>query len=481
MPLAIELAAARLGVLEPGQLAARLHDALGVLTGGARGVPDRQRTLRATLDWSYGLLAEPERRLLRQLAVFAGGWTLDAAEAICAAPGVDLLAELGGLVEHSLVQVEAGTLEPRYRLLEPTRQYARDRLAASGAEGEARESHARFFLAFAEAAEPRLDGVASLDWSRRVRAEIGNLREALRWWQEQGDAECGVRLAVALRLFWRQQAYTREGMGWVQAFLSHGARPVATQLEARAMLALAEGALRLGAWDEGLAYGRRSLRGFEASGDEQGQARVLNVLAMTLRYQGALAEAEPFLDRAIALYDRLGDRHWMLVCRINRGILVFERGDAAQARAQLAAALPALRAFGDARTTAVGLLNLATYTLTLRQVAGVGALLVEALDLALAIDEQMISSCALAELADLATLEGRWERAACLLGASQEVHRRTGVPIVRTERPFHERAEAAARAALGDIAYAAALASGAALPPDAALDEARSGLVPATA
>ena len=323
----------------------------------------------------------------------------------------------------------------------------------------------------AEAAAAGLEGQSRVLWAGRLRGEIGNLREALAWWQGRGRVAPALQLAAALRPFWRQQEYIREGWGWLSALVARGDGDLPAQVEARAHLALAELAGTLGHWAEGSAHAERSSRGFAAAGDTLGQAHALSHRAMNLRYLGRTAEARAALERAIVLFEEARAERWLLTSRLHLGVLAFDDGDMAEARAQIMAVLPALRAQGDTRLAAVSLLNLATYTLTMRQREGVAALLAEAIELALAIDEQGVVACALAELADLAALDERPLLAARLLGASRAVHERANLPIILSERPFHERAEAAARAALGDGPFAAALADGAALAPAAAARE----------
>ena len=196
IPLAIELAAARVG-LSVEQIAERLDDSLRLLSAGSRTASPRQRTLRGTLDWSYALLSEPERRLFCRLSVFAGGWTLEAAEAVGAGGQTeqsDVLDLLSRLVEKSLVVAEAtGGGGVRYRMLEPIRQYAREKLQEGGEGEEVRRRHASFFLALAEEAEPRLRGPEDMEWLERLEVEHDNLRAALSWALERGEAELGLR------------------------------------------------------------------------------------------------------------------------------------------------------------------------------------------------------------------------------------------------------------------------------------------------
>ena len=205
LPLAIELAAAQMGALPPGQVTRLLDDALRLLGGGSR-TELRQETLRGTLDWSYALLNEGEQALLRRLAVFAGGFDLDAVEGVCSGGPVeqtDVPRLTTALVEKSLVLYEQRDGEGRYRLLEMIREYGREELAACGEADALRARHARFFLALAETAQRELALTAPVRWLDRLEREHDNLRAALDWSTERGEVEAGLRLGSALAEFWR--------------------------------------------------------------------------------------------------------------------------------------------------------------------------------------------------------------------------------------------------------------------------------------
>jgi predicted ATPase len=232
LPLAIELAAARVRVLPPEALLARLASGLQLLTGGARDADARQQTMRATIAWSEHLLAPEEQVLFRRLAVFVGGCMLEAAEAICAAPegvaplALDLLAGLSTLVEHSLVEPREEGGEPRFGLLQVIREYALERLQASGEAEVLRRAHAEALLALAERAEPELTRPAAGAWFDRLEREYDNLRAALGWAREQGEAESGLRLVAALYRFWWVRGHLREGrVGGGVARAGVGRRP----------------------------------------------------------------------------------------------------------------------------------------------------------------------------------------------------------------------------------------------------------------
>ena len=245
LPLAIELAAARSKLFGPEALLARLDQRLVLLTGGAQDLPERQQTLRRALDWSHDLLAATEQVLFRRLAVFAGGWTLEAAEAIggtaaaevgagmtaAGAAGREVLDGLTALVDQSLVQgEEQESGPPRFALLETIREYARERLAASGEAPTIQRAHADYYLALAERAEPELHGPEQLQWLGRLRREHHNLQAALGWARDAGEVELGLRLAGALCQYWNTAAYFGEGRAWIAELLTLAGRHRQRQL-----------------------------------------------------------------------------------------------------------------------------------------------------------------------------------------------------------------------------------------------------------
>jgi predicted ATPase len=237
IPLAIELAAARVGTLSVEQISERLTDSLKLLTGGARTQMPKQRTLRGALDWSHELLSEDEKKLFGRLSVFAGGWTLEAAEAVGAGEDVqeeDILDLLSGLVEKSLVVAKGFDQgRVRYRLLEPVRQFALEKLEEVGEAEEIRRRHAGFFLALAEDAEPRLRGPEDMEWLERLEAEHDNLRAALSWALEPREPQLGLRLAGALWMFWHAHGHYGEGRKWLEEALAKDDRTsVAARLKA---------------------------------------------------------------------------------------------------------------------------------------------------------------------------------------------------------------------------------------------------------
>src|SRR5215216_4419548 len=310
IPLAIELAAARVG-LSVEQIAARLDDSLRLLTSGSRTALPRQRTLRGTLDWSYALLSEPERELFCRLSVFAGGWTLEAAEAVGAGDTqqCDVLDLLSMLVDKSLVVAEAtGIGGLRYRMLEPIRQYAMEKLEEGGDAEEVRRCHNTFFLALAEEAEPKLRGAEDTEWLERLEAEHDNLRVALSWTLERGEAELGLRLAGALWMFWEAHGHYSEGRRWLEKALEKEGRTSAAA-RAKALEGFGWLVFRAGETNRAVVAAEE---GLELS-DDAGlggavRAKFLGLLGWMVEVQGHHARAKELLEESLRLSRDVDDK-----------------------------------------------------------------------------------------------------------------------------------------------------------------------------
>ena len=240
IPLAIELAASRIKALGVEQIAGRLDDRFRILTGGSRTALPRHQTLRSLIDWSYSLLSEPERAMFRKLAVFAGGWTLEAAEAVCVGEGIgasDALELLTHLVEKSLVVADAQAMAPRYHMLETICQYAREKLEEANDAELVSDRHLAYFLSFAEAAEPHFFHPDQLRWYATTDAELDNVRTALEWSLAHARAESGMRLASALHRYWVARLYWREATGWFERLLALPAANPRNALRAKTLFA----------------------------------------------------------------------------------------------------------------------------------------------------------------------------------------------------------------------------------------------------
>jgi predicted ATPase/class 3 adenylate cyclase len=464
IPLAIELAAARVRVLPVEQIAARLDDRFRLLTGGSRTALPRQQTLRALIDWSYDLLTEAERALLARLSVFAGGWTLEAAEAVCAGMWVDrgaILDLLGQLVDKSLVLYAEQGGEARYRLLETVRQYGRERLSEAGEAEAVRQRHRAFFLRLAEEAEPELRGPKQLVWLDRLETEHDNLRAALDAYQEDA-AFLGVRLAGALWWFWVNWGHFAEGQRHIERALARGTG-VPPSWRAKVL----QGAFTLAEWqgDHALArsFGEESLALSTEAGDRWGQAFSLFRLGIISADHGEVERATALGTESLALARDIGDPWLIAYPLLVLGAVARHEGDYERAMALLTESLARARQSGDRYTIAMRLMNLGLTALDQGDTEQAGALCREGLALCQELRNQRGIAWCLGTLAGVAGAEGRAEQAARLLGA---VAGRLAVIGGALLPGFHqnlERRVATARAALGEDDFAAAWEAGRAM------------------
>jgi predicted ATPase/class 3 adenylate cyclase len=310
IPLAIELAAARVRMLSVEQISARLDDRFRLLTGGARTALPRQQTLRALIDWSYDLLTEKERLFLRRLSVFAGGWTLEAAEDVCAGEGIesyDVLDLLTQLVNKSLVTVieHSQSGETRYRVLETIRQYAREKLLEAGGSETTRQRHLAYFIKLVQKAEPELFRSNQAFWLNKLDDELDNLRRALEW-SLSADVEAGLQLMVTPQLYWDARGDFREVESWLEQLLERYNK--ADSVRARALLIYGQAVALGGDFEEAHKIGEQSLELSRAISDKQVEALSLWSLGMLIAIQGDNAQGIPILEQSLALYQSLGDK-----------------------------------------------------------------------------------------------------------------------------------------------------------------------------
>ena len=339
IPLAIELAAAWVRVLKVEQISERLADALSVPSGRKRGTPNRQQTLRAALDWSYALLDESERRLFERLAVFCGGSDLEAAEAVCAGddlPAGTILGLMAHLVDKSLAQVEDDGPVARYRLLEPVRIFAADRLEAAGGAEPLATRHAAAFLALAERAAPELRGPAQVAWLQRLDREQDNFRTALRWLAGRGNTMDGLRLAVALAPFWSGRGHLSEGRRWLAAMLAlPGAAATPPGLRVAALSRSGEFAQFQAELDAAERLLDASLDLACAIGDDRGVADAMTWIGLVYRRQLRFPESTHASQKALALFRKLNDRPGVAFALLNLGVTAAYLGDIGYAHALL--------------------------------------------------------------------------------------------------------------------------------------------------
>jgi predicted ATPase len=348
LPLAIELAAARVKVLSPSSMQARLTSRLQLLTGGARDMPQRQQTLRAAIDWSYELLSAPEQKLFRRLSVFVGGCTLEGAEAVCDTKGdldLDLLDGMASMVDKSLAQqVEQAEGESRFVMLETIREYALEKLEASGEGVLTKRAHAAYCMVLAE--EEATETHAP-EWMERLEVEHDNFRASLEWLTETGDAEWGLRLGAALFRFWEMGEYLAEGRAQLGKVLRLAGAAGPTTARERALFAAGVLAVEQGDYSSGNPLFRESLDIARKLGDRQGAAVSLNAMAVNSRDEGNLALARSLFEESLAEWREVGDQKAVALSLSNLANVVKLQGDHARAFSLSAECLSIFLRLGD--------------------------------------------------------------------------------------------------------------------------------------
>jgi predicted ATPase/class 3 adenylate cyclase len=341
LPLAIELAAARIKLFPPQAILARLGRRLELLRGGARDVPDRHQTLRHAISWSYNLLEVDEQALFRRLAVFAAGCTLEAAEAVCQAVDVptagvgqslEVLDGVASLVDKSLLcQEEQASGEPRFRMLETIREYGLECLTASGEAPAIRRAHADYYLALVEEAEAALTGLEQATWLDRLEVEHDNLRAALRWAEEGGEVEVGLRLAGAFCQFWLMRGHLREGQEQLARLLGLEGVSPRTAVRAKVLTGAGHIAHNLSDYAAAHAFFEESLTIRRACGDQRGIAAALNDLGWVAWYRNDYTAVRVLSEESLAIWQELGDKAGVATSLHNLGWVAYHQGEYAAA------------------------------------------------------------------------------------------------------------------------------------------------------
>lgn len=427
LPLALELAAARIKLLPPRALLTRLDGGLKLLTGGPRDLPARQQTLHGTIDWSYNLLTADERQLFARLAVFAGGFTLESAEVVCAADGnlaFETLDGVASLVEKSLLRQEEGPGgDPRFGMLETIREYGLNRLQEHKDAALVRRAHAHYFQELAEHAEPALRGANQREWLDRLDAEHDNLRAALREALERGVLDMGLRLASALRAFWLIRGRLSEGREWMERMLAAAnaidqpdAPVPSSSPAARARVLHGAGVLAAeqGDYRHAAARAEESLSTYRDLDDMHGQATVLTLLGAIAWYQGDYARGITLQAESVALMRRAGDKRGVAIGLNNMGNAAKEQGDYARAAALHAESLALKRELGDTRGIAIAVNNLGDVAFAQGQYERAASLFEESLTLSRDIGDTRTIALALNNLGTIASRQGNHEQAAAL-------------------------------------------------------------------
>ena len=475
LPLALELAAARSKVLPPEAMAGRLERSLELLTAGARDLPARQRTLQATLDWSYELLEPAEQDLFARLAVFRGGCTIEAAGAVSA--DREILDRIGSLVDESLLRRVDGVLGPRFAMLETIREYAAARLRESGAEEDAQRRHAAYFLSVAETAGKALTAGTVYDETlAELDAEHDNLRGAIAWAATTGEIEGEVRMAVALRQYWLLRGELTEARRVFEGAIERSAS-AEPRLQA---LALVHGGLfpyRQGDVQQAKRIWTRAHDLYVELGDEGEAGRCLAELASVAVVERDLERAAALYEESVKHFETQGQPVRTAIALSNLGAIASMRGDLDTAARYQEEAIGLQRELDDRDGLSISLHNLGRTEIKRGRTEVAASLLAESIELALALGYREVIANCLQGCAELAAAAGDLERAARLSGTSLAIFDEIGIRLVGETEDDYLALRATLVAGLGEQRVDELESDGRTAPPDEAVAEARAGLV----
>jgi predicted ATPase/transcriptional regulator with XRE-family HTH domain len=468
LPLAIELIAVRVKTLSIEQIAARLDDRFALLTSGSRVASSRQQTLRATLDWSHELLTETERELFRQLSVFVGGFTLEALESVAHLDSdQSILDALSRLVDKSLLLVEQQD-QPRYRFLEPIRQYARDKLNETRESSLIQDRHLHYYLRVAEEAEPYLFGIEQHDWKNRLEWDHDNLRVALAWSLESNQIEAGLKMAGALAWFWHNKGHLSEGNLWLEKTLASGS---GIEGKERAKALRASSILSTGSGDyiRARAFAESSIKLYREMGDNRGAGLVLADLGASLHWGSKEEEAIESLEESLHLLRATGERWEIAYALLWLGDTRFRMGDMERAATSWEESLRLTRELGDPYLIAWSLGGLADVTRLRADYKRATGMFRESLSLYLSSGSKFGPPFSLEALALVAVALGNAKRAARLWGAASAWRETINQPLPPTYQRDYAASVTQARTQLGEEVYASAWSEGRAMSPEQAV------------
>jgi non-specific serine/threonine protein kinase len=473
IPLAIELAAARVKVLAADEIRARLDDMFRLLTGGSRATLPRHQTLRATIQWSYDLLSAPEQELLRNLSVFAGGWTLDAATAVSGSDQdeFEVLDALARLVDKSLVVVAvegSNTRKSRYRLLETVRQYALEKLNEAGQGGAVRDRHLAYFLGLAS--DARLTGPEQVRWLSRLEAEHENLLAAISWCLHVVDgAEPGLRLGGALWRFWNVRGHLTLGREMLDKVLRRDGASESSPARFSSLRGAAALALNQGDLTSARSLNEQALALARELGEPLAISQALNGLGMLASSAGEHEAGRSFYEQSLAAAREAGDERGVAIAQNNLGDVAMTLGDYEAARPLLEESLATHRRSGDQAGQRVALINLAVISTRTGNALQARAQFVESLRLARELGSRHMGAQSFESIVELALALGEVAHVTRLCGAAEAIRQATELSMTRDEQKVHDSVVAAARSKLGDQRFAALEAEGRAMSFEAAV------------
>ena len=473
IPLAIELAAARAKVLTVEEVADRLDDSFGLLSAGGRTVMPRQRTLHATMDWSHDLLLEEERILFRRLSVFAGGFTLGAAEWVCAGEALErggVLESLSHLVDKSLVVAQEEGGEARYRLLKLVRQYGTEKLGESGETGQVSKRHAAFFLGLAERVEPELNGPEQVGRLDELERENGNLRIVMSWALSEGEVGTAARLGWALRRFWLLRAHQGEGRRWMEALLE---RDIPPYPRSRIVMLAALMSHAQGDYQACEVYAPEALALSRHANDEPCAAYALSLLGLAAMHRGEVEAAMARFEESLQLLRRSGEEQTVPLVHVWLGNASLVQGDSEHATRMFEEALTLARRRGDRLATNIALYNLAQLALVEADHRSAARMLKEGLTFSWQMGDLANLSYFLEALVVVASARGEAERSARMLGAAEGSMEEAGAPVYKyytPDRALYDSALANAHSHLDEAAWTTAWTEGRAMTTEQAVE-----------
>lgn len=445
LPLAIELAAARVAALPPEALMGRLDRVLPLLGGGPRDAPERQRTLEAAIAWSYDLLTEEQQALLRGLSVFAGGWTVEAAKTVCGATPDDLVA----LAEMSLVRDASAGADQRFSMLRTIREFAHDRLAQANEEDAATRGHADCMLALAREADVHLRSPNEAEWLARLELEHDNMRAALAASLQSRAGDLALGLACSLWRFWYTRGHLAEGRRWLTLALETG-EDAPPELIATALAAGARIASLLGDLGEARSLAERSLQLSREHGDSTAISDALGALSLSLSLDDDREEAALLWEEAAELARQSGDRHGEALSIIDLGYHALKRGDLKRAEALILRSRELFRELGEREGEGFALLNLALLKLQCERYDEAADLVAESLAACMEVGSKQGISYAIEYLAAVSARRSRADDAARLLACAAQVRDGIGLRLPSYEQTLHDETTALTLEALGE-------------------------------
>jgi len=473
LPLAIELAAARIKLLPPASMVKRMESSLKVLTGGARDLPERQQTMRGAIAWSYDLLNNDEKVLLNRLSVFAGGCGLEEGETVCASVlplDIDFLDGVTSLVDKSLLRLKEAD-ESRFSMLQTIREFASDQLVQAGEAEVIREQHLKFFLELAESAESELTGTSQASWFERLDREHDNLRAALRCCIEQNKVEEGLRLAGSLWRFWDVRGYVTEGRGLLDDLLS---RTVDTSIESSVRAKALNGAGILagnqGDYERQKKIVEESLHLYREMDDKPGIAQSINNLGSIAYSQGDYDSAEVFYSESLNIRREIGDSWGTANSLNNLGGVAFSKGDWEGALELHSQSLELRRDLNDKRGISMSLNNMGEIAQQQKNYQRAADLYSEGLAIRKELGDRFFIVSSLHNLAEVACSGKDYERGARLFGAAEALRDLIGAPLANAKRALFEQYIQEARDALGRENCKASWSEGRIMQLDQAID-----------